>query len=585
MFWKSRAPGPDLIIWLYTCIHGICARAGRAGHYSRTQSELKEYINKQQIYVNSQLTNNSSLRMELFEIEKYKEIVLRRRWWIIIPFLLTILIGTGWSLVLPKSYRASTLILVQPQKVPASYVREIVSVDIGDRFRTITQQVTSRTNLEKIINEFNLYNEPGRHMFMEEKVENLRKKITVAVSRGGRGANAFEIFFTGRYPKQTAEVANALTSYFITENLKLREDQAIGTSEFLTDELETIRKNLVEKEEGLKRYRERYMGGLPEQLESNLRILDRIQGQLITNQENLREAENRKLLVQQQISEAAEIRKARTGQAEVGGEIAQFTSLDQLKAQLASLEARYTQRHPDIVRLKEKIADLESKEKTESKEVQGVPGDRGVTQAEINLVNQLREIELEIKNLKAEATRLRSQMEWYQTHVENTPKREQELMSLNRDYSNIRETYNSLLSRKLESEIAVNMERKQKGEQFRMLDSAKVPIIPFKPNVKRILLMTVALGFALGCGLAYLRETMDTSFRRPEDIEEVLQIPIIASLPFTYNAKELRRLKRKKILTVASVGLTFLLLGVVMVLSIKGVDATINFIKDIFIKL
>jgi len=523
--------------------------------------------------------------MEPFEIEKYKEIALRRRWWIIIPFLVSILIGIGLSLKLPKSYRASTLILVQPQKVPASYVREIVSVDIGDRLRTITQQVNSRTNLEKIIKEFNLYNEPGRHMFMEDKIQSLRRRIEVDVSGGGRqGPNAFEIFFTGKYPKQTAEVVNALTSYFITENLKLREDQAIGTSEFLTDELETIRKSLLEKEEELKKYRERYMGGLPEQLDTNLRILERIQGQIVTNQENLREAENRKLLIQQQISDAAEIRRARVAPAEAEGEIAQPTTLDQLKTQLASLEDRYTQRHPDIIRLKERITDLESKEKTDLEEAQEAPEERGINQAEMNLTNQLREIELEITNLKAEAAQLHSQMKWYQTQVENTPKREQELMSLNRDYHNIQETYNSLLSRKLEAEIAVNLERKQKGEQFRILDPAKAPIRPFKPDIRRILLMTVGLGFALGCGLAYLRETMDTSFRRPEDIEEVLQIPIIASLPFTYNAKELGRLKRKKILTVASVGLTFLLLGVVMVLSIKGVDATINFIKDFFVK-
>jgi polysaccharide chain length determinant protein (PEP-CTERM system associated) len=521
--------------------------------------------------------------MEPFEIEKYKEIALRRRWWIIIPFLLSILIGIGVSIKLPKVYRASTLILVQPQKVPANYVREIISVDIGDRLRTITQQVTSRTNLEKIINAFNLYNEPGRHMFMEDKTQSLRRRIEVDVSGGGRrGANAFEIFFTGKYPKQIAEVANALASYFITENLKLREDQAIGTSEFLTDELENIRRRLVEKEEELKRYRMRYMGGLPEQLDTNLRILTRIQQQIVANQENLRETENRKLLIQQQISEAAEIRRARIAQAE--GEIAQFTSLDQLKTQLASLEARYTQRHPDVVSLKKKIADLESKEKTEPKEVQGMPVDRGVTQAEINLANQLREIELEIANLKTEAAQLHSQMKRYQIHVENTPKREQELMSLNRDYRNIQEAYNSLLSRKLEAEIAVNLERKQKGEQFRILDPANVPIRPFKPDIRRILLMTVGLGFALGCGLAYLRETMDTSFRRPEDVEEVLQIPIIASLPFTLNAKELRRIKRKEILTVVSVGLTFLLLGVVIVLSIKGVDATINFVKDFFVK-
>ncbi|MBW1674810.1 MAG: hypothetical protein JRJ45_14465, partial [Deltaproteobacteria bacterium] len=256
----------------------------------------------------------------------------------------------------------------------------------------------------------------------------------------------------------------------------------------------------------------------------------------------------------------------------------------QLKTQLASLEARYTQRHPDIIRLKQEISDLESKQKSDLGEGQEVPEDRGITQAEINLENQLREIGWEIKNLKAETAQLHSQMKWYQTQVENTPKREQELMSLNRDYRNIRETYNSLLSRKLESEIAVNLERKQKAEQFRILDPAQVPIRPFKPDIRRILLMTVGLGFALGCGLAYLRETMDTSFRRPDDVEEVLQIPIIASLPFTLNAKELKTIKRKEILTVASVGLTFLLLGVVTVFSIKGVDATINFIKDFFVK-
>ena len=523
--------------------------------------------------------------MEPFEIEKYKQIALRRRWWIIIPFLLTILIGTGVSLKMPKVYRASTLILVQRQRVPSSYVQEIVSIDPEDRIRTITQQITSRTNLEKVIKEFNLYNEPGRHMFMEDKILSLRKRIQVDVSGGGRrGANAFEIFFTGKHPKQIAEVANALASYFITENLKLREDQAIGTSEFLTDELETIRRRLLEKEEGLKRYRKRYMGGLPEQLDTNLRILERIQQQIVTNQENLRGAENSKLLIQQQISEATEIRSARAAPAEAEGEGAQPTSLDQLKTQLASLEARYTQRHPDIIRLKERISDLGSKQKSDLDEGQEVPEDRGITQAEINLVNQLREIQLAITNLRAEAAQLHSQMKWYQAQVEDTPKREQELMSLNRDYHNIQETYNSLLSRKLEAEIAVNLERKQKGEQFRILDSAKTPIRPFKPNMQRILLMTVALGFALGCGLAYLRETMDTSFRRPEDIEEVLQIPIIASLPFTYNAKELGRLKRRKILTVASVGLTFLLLGMVIVLSIKGVDATINFVKDFFVK-
>ena len=519
--------------------------------------------------------------MQALEIDKYKDIAIRRIWWIIIPFLISILIGIGWSLRLPKVYRASTLILVQPQKVPESYVRGIVSLGIEDRVRTITQQIKSRTNLEKIIKEFNLYNEPGAPIFMEDKIDNLRKRITVDVSRGGkRGTNAFQIFFTGKYAKQVAVVTNALASYFITENLKLREAQAMGTAEFLTEELETIRRRLLEKEDELKRYRERYMGGLPEQLDTNLRILERIQQQLSSNQENLREAENRKLLIRQQLAEATKIRKAATTlPAEGGGETEQ--SLDQLKTQLASLEARYTERHPDVIRLKEKILDLESKEKGDSKKGQKVAEDRGMTQAERNLVNQLREIELQIKNLKAETAQLSSQMKWYQTQVENTPKREQELMSLNRDYQNIRETYSSLLSRKLEAELAVSMERKQKGEQFRLLDPARVPVRPFKPDIRRILLMSVALGLGLGCGLAYLVEIMDTSYKTPEEVEKELQLPVLVSMPIRYTQRELKSIKRKKVLAFASVAVGFILSATGIVFAVKGVEATLNFLKKI----
>ena len=517
--------------------------------------------------------------MEKVEIEKYKEIAIRRIWWIVIPFLVSILVGIALALLLPKQYQVSTLILIQPQKVPAEYVREIVSSDIENRVRTITQQVTSRTNLEKIIREFNLYAEPRSHMFMEEKVEDLRKRISVQVSRTGRREpTAFEIFFTGKYPKQVADVTNALASYFISENLKLREDRAIGTEEFLADELENMRQTLMQKEQDLKRYREQYMGGLPEQLDANLKILDRLQQQMDTNQENLREAENRKLLIQQQLADAKKMKASLTPPPSTTGEEPE-QSLEQLKTLLASLQARYTERHPDVIRLKKKISELEPEDKSDSRGDQNVPEHSASTQVERNLVNQLREIDLQIKTSKAEAVQLNSQIKWYEILVENTPKREQELMSLSRDYDNIRETYNSLLSRQLEAKLAVSMERKQKGEQFRILDPAKVPIRPFKPNMQRVLLMCVFLGLALGCGLAYLREIMDTSFRRPEDIEEVLQVPVLTSLPFALNPRELRSIKAKKILTVLGVGLGFIIIAVLLVFSIKGVDATMEFIK------
>jgi len=481
--------------------------------------------------------------------------------------------------------------MVQRPKVPSQYIRNIMSTDLEDRIRTITQQVTSWTNLEKVIQRFNLYASPENNMFMEDKIEDLRKRIAVNVSKASRQeANSFEIVFTGKEPRQIAEIANALASYFIEENLKIREDQVISTSEFLTDELATIRQRLAEKEETLKLYRKKYMGGLPEQLETNLRILERIQQQIINNQENLREAKNRKILIQQQIAEARELKKQfvesmKTEKIEKSGD----SPLDQMKSELSALQARYTEKHPNVIRLKEKIAELEAKEKEikpeEKIRSEDVKEIINATETEKKLLEQLRELDIQIKDFENEAANLRSEMNRYQTRVEETPKREQELMVLKRDYDNIRETYNSLLTRKLEAELAVNMEKKQKGEQFRVLDPAKTPKKPFKPDIRRIFLMSIGLGLALGFGLAYFRETLDTSFRAPNEIENLLQIPVLASIPFTFNAIELRRKKRKKVISMLFLLFTIAILGVLTVVSIKGIESTMRFIYKIWSRL
>ena len=499
--------------------------------------------------------------------------------------------GVVLNLTLPKEYKANTLIVVQRPKVPSQYIRHIVSSDLEDRIRTITQQITSWTNLEKIIENFNLYSDSDKNTFMEDNIQDLRKRISVNVSKATRQeANSFEIFFTGKDPRKIANIANALASYFLDENLKLREDQVVSTSEFLTDELATIRKRLMEKEEGLKLYRKKYMGGLPEQLETNLRILERIQQQIITNQENLRESRNRKILIQQQIGEARELKKRLSTSIENEKDSDELPTLSKMKSQLVALEARYTQKHPNVIRMKEKISELEAKEAKERQVKENTVSEESkniskTSETEKKLLKQLREIDIQIKNSKDEEIQLRSQMKRYQTRVENTPKLEQELMSLKRDYDNIRETYSSLLSRKLEAELAVNMEKKQKGEQFRILDPAKPPERPFKPDIKRIFLMSIGLGLALGFGLAYFRETLDTSFRGPNEVENILQIPVLASIPLTYNAVELRKKKRKKIISILSLVFAILILGVLTVVSVKGVDATINFINKIWAKL
>ena len=202
--------------------------------------------------------------------------LIRGRWFLIVPLCISLTLGLGMTLTANKTYEASTMILVQPQRVPTSYIRSVVSSDINQRISTISQQVLSRSNLEQIIDQFGLF-EDSTGMYQEEKISGLRKRIKVRTERARQGAESFSISFTGSEPQRVMRIANTLASYFMDENLKVREAQAIGTSEFLDSELDKTKKRLEEKEQKLAAFRAKYLGGLPDELETNLRTLDRMQ--------------------------------------------------------------------------------------------------------------------------------------------------------------------------------------------------------------------------------------------------------------------------------------------------------------------
>jgi len=512
---------------------------------------------------------------EAQEILKYLDLAKRRKYWIMIPFLLTLLGGLVYFLRAPKVYEAETLILVQPQKVPQDFVRSIISEDVEGRLRTITQQVTSRTNLERIINEYQLFEEVGGSYSLEAQVDVVRRRIKIDVRDGRGGSSAFTISFRGKEPKKVAQVANALASNFISQNLEIRESQALGTSSFLADELESVKQRLMEKEEQLKDYREHYMGGLPEQLNTNLAMLERLQAQSDQLHSNLRDAENRKIDVQRSLDEAEKSRQQVAVNLSGGDEEAR--DLTSLKNELASLRARYTESHPDVIRLKKIIEELEAVKPDTTTD--SAPGQRVLSRTEQALMQQLREIDLEIVGLRGEIRKVESQTRVYQKRVEETPKREQELLTLQRDYVNLNESYDSLLNRKLEADIAVSMEKKQKGEQFRVIDPAKVPTHPVEPDMRTIFLMVVALGLGLGGGLAYLVEMMDTSYKAPDELEKELKVPVLVSIPIRYTEQEIKRRRVKEVLKAASVAVGFVICAVGVVVAMKGVGTALNYVK------
>ena len=512
-------------------------------------------------------------------LEYIIDIILRRRWYIIIPFCLSMIAGMFYSVWAPKIYEAATLILVEPQSVPENYIQSIVNTDSDARISTISKQIKSRTNLEKIIDDFNLFSGVEyKKMFMEDKVNNLRKRITVDITHGRSGSDAFSISYRGENPEKTMKITNTLASYFINENIKTRESNAVGTSEFIIEELNTMRTRLVEVEGRIEEHRKQYMGELPEQLHTNLAILKRLQEQLSDRRQRLREEKNQLAVVEQLIAFRPPPKQMVRQQPSAVGE---STDLDVFKKQLAVLTTKYTERHPDVVKVKKTIADLERKKANESETANDTTSSQVLgTYSKPSLKDknyrQREEIRLTISSLESEIPKLRNQIMIYKNRVEATPKREQELASLQRDYDNIQTTYNSLRERKLEADIAVNME-KQKGEQFQIIDSASFPQRPVEPDMRKLFLIFLAAGVGIGGAIIYLLEYLDTSFRGPEDVEP-LGVSILATIPVVAGRKD-RVLKRSnQLLSAFSILISVTLFAGFFLLSFKGEDAVLRLI-------
>jgi polysaccharide chain length determinant protein (PEP-CTERM system associated) len=510
----------------------------------------------------------------------------RWRWLFIAPFAVAMIVGMTLAVKMPRIYESATTILVQPQKVPENYVQSLVPQSIEDRIRTIQQQILSWSNLEKVIERHSLYaSEEQKGMLPEEKIESLREHITIDVIQGiggrprGSDAAAFSVAFRANDPRVAMNVANSLASYFIDENLKNREDQAMGTSSFLEDELSVLRRRLLETEETLKEYRSRNMGVLPEQLQTNLSILGQLQADLLEKQKALREAKTAVVLLEEQVRTTRVPGKIQP-QASQGPE----SELSLAKKQLEEFKSRYTDQHPDVLRLQRKVAEMEASAPSGPQgppaAVQSLAGREyqafvGRQRAQIN------QLKAGIASLELDIEGVRKQIELYQKRVEETPKSEQALFSLNRDYENLKNAYNSLLTRKLEADLSVNMEKKQKSEQFQILDVARLPERPISPNVPKIFAISVAGGLGIGAGLVFLLALLDRNVRRPEEVEKLVGVPVLVAIPSIARSEDRRRMRRNQLFTMGGILFCSALCGAFGLLAIKGVDRTMDFVSRV----
>lgn len=472
--------------------------------------------------------------------------IVRRKWLAFAAFVACVGSAGILCVVLPESYRSSTLILVEGQKVPENYVKAIAGPSIEERLNSIQQQVMSRTLLTQTIEEFDVYPELTRKQYgIETAIERMRKDVTVTTlgARSSRGViDAFSISFMHENPVLAMKVTAKLASHFIDENIRVREQLVEGTSEFLEQELSLAQERLEAQERAISTFKQNHLGELPGQLQANISTLDRLSLQLGTTTDALQKASDRLTLIEKMMKdyEAAGMSAPGTGQGLGGGSIIAADPLVQrlrdLEKTLTALSSEYKDTYPDIVQVKQEIQTL--KAQLENRKLEKEASDK-TTVKEIQspdpylreLVRQREEAKLEIAALKDRLARTREQMKEFEARVEKAPAREQELMMLVRDEDNLKANYQSLLEKKLNARLLENLEKRQKGEQFRIIDPANLPNKPDKPDRGKIMLLGALLGCGLGMGSAFALELFRPVFRRSEDVETLLQLRVIASIP------------------------------------------------------
>jgi polysaccharide chain length determinant protein (PEP-CTERM system associated) len=508
---------------------------------------------------------------EGLNFEHYLGIVRRRHLYFLVPFFLGWLVVWSASWVLPSVYKSSTLILVEQPSMPKDYVTPNVVDDLQAQVQSISQQILSRTRLVRIIDELDLYAKERRRLTPDDLAERMRKDIQIELVKGEQHqVTSFNIVYSSHNPRTAQLVTSELTNLFISENEELRQQESGDVTKFLESQVETARQSLAEQEEKVRQFKEQHLGELPTQLGSNLQILSGLQNQLQNQEDALNSARQQNTYLQSLLEQSRSFqRTSKTGDNAPVGLPALDQELDKLKAQLADLSSHYTERHPDVRKLKEQIAKTEKMRDQALADLKAAPasgsasGDPAsadeVNSAEgaamIQLQSQLKANRIEIANRERDVAGLKAKINDYQGRLNEEPVREQQYLDLTRGYEQQKANYDELVKKKNSSAMATSMELRQQGEHFRMIDPPSLPVKPDFPNRMQLCGVGLGVGIVLGGVLAGGAEFLDDRLHDEKELKELLPVTVISEIPAITNPEEERRQEKRLWLSWAATGL------------------------------
>ncbi|MCK5679911.1 hypothetical protein KAI46_03765 [bacterium] len=547
---------------------------------------------------------------EGISLEQISGIIRRQKNLFIALFIITWLAAIALALFLPPVYRANTTILIEEQQIPQEFVRTTITSYVEERLQIITQQIMSRPRLKEIIDRFTLYPKMKKRHTHEEIIERLRKDISlqtvsadVVDRRTGRPSTAtiaFNLAYEGKNPNTVARVTNRLASLYLEENLRQREKRVTNITSFLRQERNELAKQINELEEKLSRFKQKHGRELPEFNNVNLQAVNRLSRDLEQNHMQLSSLHERKLYLEGQLASIDPQLNSTPLRSDEGRLLLPPAErLKSLRLQLLSLKSRYSNKHPDIIKTKREIAELEAQEPDQvsavaeleakqeqleilnrrqkklegklgakhpdrvslSKEISSLKLEiekssveiknrdpktnftaKSVTNpAYINIQVQIKSASLEIAALKASIQRNKQKFEEYQLRLENAPLVERDYKRMIRELEQAQFRNADVIQKLTEAQVAQEMEESQQGERFTIIDPALTPERPAKPNRLAIALIGFVLALGLATGVAALRENLNTTIKNSADLARLTGLPILSTMPVMENNQERRR--------------------------------------------
>jgi polysaccharide biosynthesis transport protein len=468
-------------------------------------------------------------------------IIKRRKWNLLLPLILVFTITTAIAFLIPSYYKSESTILIENQEIPSDFVMATVTSFAEQRLQMINQRVMSTKKLIELIDQFNLYADLREKWTVEEIMEKMREDIhmeTISTEvidrRTGRPTTAtiaFTLSYLGKDPGTVQKVTDTLTSFFLKENLQVRERQTQEATSFLEEEMKKVKQYLEELDIQLSNFKKQHSNELPEMLQVNLQGLNNTEMMFSRLEEQLRNSKEREEYLQTQLSGI---------KAEMKDDLDQ-KRIEDLRMNLISLRTRFSDEHPDVVKLKAEIAGLEKQ--------QGVSGKKSPDNPTyITIASQLAGVQSEITSIKRQIEEVEKSRGEYQQRIEKTHSIEGSYNALITEQNNSKMKYDDLMRKVMEAKMAHGLEKEQKGERFTLIDPARLPEKPFKPNRLAIMLIGLVLGIGAGVGFAALMEFSDDSIRDTNTLSQATSFPVLAVIPEIITRKERSGKIRKQII-------------------------------------